>query len=966
MHGYGIYKYKNGDKYIGDWKEDHKHGKGKFFYHYGEFYDGEWQNNKKNGLGSYYYIKGERYEGSWFNNMKWGRGTLYYADFSEFKGNFMKGEKHGQGIFKDAYGNVTKEEWRNGSCQSRKPMEKRSNINFGRFFCEKDYEKVDAMEYDEPLKRSGSQNQKSRMYDVNVTTPVECDTDFKQPKEMLTKEDQEQEEFAENLMINQQFMSLQDMVLQGFRKRSQQNIPLNVEEGPCPDEENNLREGNIDDNRKKPGQSMGLAIERSMIEQFDPEQQIKNIDSVWVKENSYENNSGRNTFNNTHDNNNLYSIYSLENFQENLGSTFNRLVHDIPVAKWETNVVSEFLKKLSLTQYTKNFEDNEITGKSLMKMKEQDFKDIGITKMNDLITQRDAQKKLKKMNFQDNRKYFDIVNEDALQNTKLMSYYSEVNPVMENMECESDSSLTNSDEPGETRRKQKSSSEEKTKKKKQNSYYSQSSRSEKSKKRTKKSKQSNSISVSVSSDWSKHNSEDNAIVKKMSSDDIKVFPNKKVSRQDDKFYKISIDTDKRLNKTRTIMEKMRESGTEITQAKSGKFANIKDIPIKLDAGESGRLDQKNNKNSKVGQRKKKLTGVKSQTSSSSNSESSDSSKDYFDIKNNKNDEKKKSKKDVKNEITKKKKAKKESKANKTPNYSKIAPFKVEYNDLVFGKKVQEGAFGEVYRGVWLGNEIAIKKFKPKKLKGITKLNLDAEVEILNNLRHPNILLYMGVCVHYEEHLMITEFMENGSLFDHLHNEKTCIAPSQVVDIVEDIVLGMRYQHGRKVLHCDLKSSNILVDENWNIKLADFGLSRIRKDRKLERKSRVGTPNWMAPEVIRGEKYTDKSDVYSFGMCLWELVTKKIPYFGYSFPQIAGLVGYNKENNVEVIKDIPEDCHYVFKNIISNCVDFEPTNRPSFEEILDAIKTNKDELKKEAKVINELESFFGPIVIDNRL
>jgi len=164
------------------------------------------------------------------------------------------------------------------------------------------------------------------------------------------------------------------------------------------------------------------------------------------------------------------------------------------------------------------------------------------------------------------------------------------------------------------------------------------------------------------------------------------------------------------------------------------------------------------------------------------------------------------------------------------------------------------------------------------------------------------------------------------------------------------------------LHCDLKSSNILVDENWNIKLADFGLSRIRKDQKMERKSRVGTPNWMAPEVIRGEKYTDKSDVYGFGMCLWELVTKKIPYFGYSFPQIAGLVGFNKENCQELVNEIPEDCHYVFKNIITKCLDYEPTNRPSFEEILDDIQKNKPDLKKEAYVFCELDRFFGPVMI----
>jgi len=78
-----------------------------------------------------------------------------------------------------------------------------------------------------------------------------------------------------------------------------------------------------------------------------------------------------------------------------------------------------------------------------------------------------------------------------------------------------------------------------------------------------------------------------------------------------------------------------------------------------------------------------------------------------------------------------------------------------------------------------------------------------------------------------------------------------------MQIVEDIALGMNYLHGRKVLHCDLKSSNVLIDQNWNVKLCDFGLSRIKK--KIDNKKsnrRIGTPHWMAPEIMRGEPYKE--------------------------------------------------------------------------------------------------------------
>jgi hypothetical protein len=115
MHGQGTYKYKNGDKYVGQWVEDKKQGKGRFFYHDGEFYDGEWDNNKKNGYGAYYYLGGERYVGQWHNNSKWGRGTLYYNNFSEFQGFWVQNKKSGKGTFTDQGGNVTQEEWKMGS-----------------------------------------------------------------------------------------------------------------------------------------------------------------------------------------------------------------------------------------------------------------------------------------------------------------------------------------------------------------------------------------------------------------------------------------------------------------------------------------------------------------------------------------------------------------------------------------------------------------------------------------------------------------------------------------------------------------------------------------------------------------------------------------------------------------------------------------------------------------------------------
>ena len=83
---------------------------------------------------------------------------------------------------------------------------------------------------------------------------------------------------------------------------------------------------------------------------------------------------------------------------------------------------------------------------------------------------------------------------------------------------------------------------------------------------------------------------------------------------------------------------------------------------------------------------------------------------------------------------------------------------------------------------------------------------------------------------------------------------------------------MLFVHSRKILHCDLKSQNILLTDSWQVKVCDFGLARFQDRFVKDNKGKIGTPHWMAPEILRGEKYTEAADVYSFGVILWELLT----------------------------------------------------------------------------------------------
>lgn len=150
----------------------------------------------------------------------------------------------------------------------------------------------------------------------------------------------------------------------------------------------------------------------------------------------------------------------------------------------------------------------------------------------------------------------------------------------------------------------------------------------------------------------------------------------------------------------------------------------------------------------------------------------------------------------------------------------------------------------------------------------------------------------------------------------------------------DVARGMNYLHSCTpvIVHRDLKSPNLLVDKNWVVKVCDFGLSRIKHNTFLSSKSTAGTPEWMAPEVLRNEPSNEKSDVYSFGVILWELATLQQPWAGMNPMQVVGAVGFQNRN-----LDIPDYLDPVIVGIIHQCWQSDPALRPSFTDIMAALK-----------------------------
>ncbi|KAL8150034.1 putative serine/threonine-protein kinase PBL21 [Apium graveolens] len=193
--------------------------------------------------------------------------------------------------------------------------------------------------------------------------------------------------------------------------------------------------------------------------------------------------------------------------------------------------------------------------------------------------------------------------------------------------------------------------------------------------------------------------------------------------------------------------------------------------------------------------------------------------------------------------------------------------------------VGEGGFGGVYKGLLnSGQVVAIKKLDQNGLQGHQEFVV--EVLMLSLLHHPNLVTLVGYCTDKNQRLLVYKYMPMGSLEDHLFDVKLDKEPlkwSTRLKIAVGAARGLEYLHLKAnppVIYRDLKSSNILLDRDFNAKLSDFGLAKLGPvGDKTHVSTRVmGTYGYCAPEYARTGKLTPKSDIYSFGVVLLELIT----------------------------------------------------------------------------------------------
>nr|CAD1834379.1 unnamed protein product [Ananas comosus var. bracteatus] len=225
----------------------------------------------------------------------------------------------------------------------------------------------------------------------------------------------------------------------------------------------------------------------------------------------------------------------------------------------------------------------------------------------------------------------------------------------------------------------------------------------------------------------------------------------------------------------------------------------------------------------------------------------------------------------------------------------LLPFEewnIDFSELTVGTRVGIGFFGEVFRGIWNGTDVAIKVFLEQDLTPENMEDFCNEIYILSRLRHPNVILFLGACMKPPHLSMVTEYMEMGSLYYiiHMSGQKIKLSWRKRLKILRDICRGLLCIHRMKIVHRDLKSANCLVNKHWMVKICDFGLSRVMTDGPMNDNSSAGTPEWMAPELIRNEPFTEKCDIFSLGVIMWELCTLSRPWEGIPAAQVIYSVG----------------------------------------------------------------------------
>ncbi|KAK6620369.1 hypothetical protein RUM44_006770 [Polyplax serrata] len=297
---------------------------------------------------------------------------------------------------------------------------------------------------------------------------------------------------------------------------------------------------------------------------------------------------------------------------------------------------------------------------------------------------------------------------------------------------------------------------------------------------------------------------------------------------------------------------------------------------------------------------------------------------------------------------------------------KLEELEFPRNDIIFIRDLGQGAFGRVFQakapGLVKGEEFTLVAVKMLKEEASADLLVDFEREacLLAEFDHPNIVKLLGVCAIGKPMCLLFEYMGRGDLNEFLRNcspsnyiirkadgsgERYKDIKLQTLDllsIANQIASGMVYLSDRLFVHRDLATRNCLVDDNMNVKIADFGLSQkiYLQDYYKGNENDAIPVRWMPLESILFNKYTIETDVWAYGVCLWEIFSFALqPYYGMTHEEV---VNYIKEGRV---LSCPDNTPWQVYDLMKQCWNRKPQSRPTFRNICQTLKNIKDEYSR---------------------
>ncbi|KAJ7946989.1 Protein kinase [Quillaja saponaria] len=272
---------------------------------------------------------------------------------------------------------------------------------------------------------------------------------------------------------------------------------------------------------------------------------------------------------------------------------------------------------------------------------------------------------------------------------------------------------------------------------------------------------------------------------------------------------------------------------------------------------------------------------------------------------------------------------------------------VDLSKLFLGLRFAHGAHSRLYHGMYKDEAVAVKIImvpdddENGTLAARLEKQFNREVTLLSLLHHRNLIKFIAACRKPPVYCVITEYLSEGSLRGYLHKlEHKSLSLQKLIAIALDIAYGMEYIHSQGVIHRDLKPENILIDQDFHLKIADFGIACEEAYCDLLADD-PGTYRWMAPEMIKRKTYGRKVDVYSFGLILWEMVAGTIPYEDMNPIQAAFAVVHKNLRPV-----IPSDCPPAMRALIEQCWSLQPDKRPEFWQVVKVLEQFESSLARD--------------------